>query len=91
MGLTLNEIRYFHWKPKATGQNQMLTGQQELQGRVGEALRYRYGILESDDYTPRRLTEEKFRKADELLNLAGPPCRSCGRRRTRRCARGRIR
>jgi hypothetical protein len=67
VGLTLNQIRMFHWNPPANGQ--MLIGQHELQRRVGEALDHRYAILEGGDYTPHALKEQKLKVADEALNL----------------------
>src|SRR5207248_2772328 len=67
VGLTLNQIRMFHWNPPANGQ--MLIGQHELQRRVGEALNHRYVILETGDYTPTLLKEQKLKNADEALNL----------------------
>jgi hypothetical protein len=67
VGLTLNQIRMFHWNPPANGQ--MLIGQHELQRRVGEALNHRYAILEGGDYSPHTLKEQKLKVADEALNL----------------------
>ena len=67
VGLTLNQIRQFHWKPPANGQ--MLIGQEELRRRVGEALNYRYVILETGDHSPHALKEQKLKVADDSLNL----------------------
>jgi hypothetical protein len=67
VGLTLNQVRQFHWKPPANGQ--MLIGQDELQRRVREALKHRDAILEGGDYAPHALKEQKLKVADEALNL----------------------
>jgi hypothetical protein len=66
VGLSLNQVRLFHWKPRA--EHQMLIGQNRLVERIDTATRYRWQIIDSGDDTPHLLKEQKLKLADEALN-----------------------
>ena len=67
VGLTVKQIRTFHWKP--TAGEKMVFGQDELHRRIEHATRERWVILEGGDYTAHSLKEQKLKNADEALNL----------------------
>lgn len=67
VGLTLRQIRTFHWKPAE--KQQMLFGQEELRKRVEVATHHRYVILEMGDFAPQAIKEQQLKVADEQLNL----------------------
>jgi len=66
VGLGVDEIRRFHWKP---GAKQMLAGQEKLVERIEAATRYRQEIIEAGESVPHALKKQKLDLADESLNL----------------------
>ncbi|HEY1068450.1 MAG TPA: DNA methyltransferase, partial [Pirellulales bacterium] len=72
VGLTLNQIRRFHWK--ANPLTQLLIGADELSRRVNEALVHRRAILAAGDEGSDDLKRQKLNLANEGLQkvrLAG--------------------
>lgn len=67
VGLTVKQIRTFHWKPAEKEQG--VLGSDELRDRIERATRERWVILEGGDYTAHTLKEQKLKNADEALNL----------------------
>jgi hypothetical protein len=66
VGLSMEQIRRFHWKP---GHKQMLTGQEKLRERIEAATRARRAILEAGDEAPDLDKRQKLDLADESLEL----------------------
>lgn len=66
VGLGRDQIRRFHWK---TGQQQMVTGFEEVLKRIDAATKTRQDILDAGDEGTFAFKEQKLAVADEALGL----------------------